>query len=220
MDATLKINPNLTNFALTILDNIIQIPDPWAFLPESMSLENRVYNGSSSIDYSNFVTVANIPQVGMGKQMNVVYDLLINAQEGLSYLNTFYQYTDLIIDLYQTFINDNPDNYANYEYSTENFDFKIALTDTTSLLLVRYGSVGLELGYDEETSYAYGRIQLSGSNVFKYEMSEDSLKLAVNISNVVLAQVEFVRDGSNVLLGYVYEFVGASDVYVKNKCIN
>lgn len=217
LTATLKINPNLANVALAILDNIIQTPDPWEFLPETMSLENRIYNGNI-LNYSNFVDVSNIPQVGMGKQMNVVYDLLINAQAGLSYLNSFYQYTDLIVDLYQTFINNNPDNYANYEHSTDNFDFKITLADATSLLFVRYGSVALELSYDEETSYAYGRIQLSDSNVLKYEMSENSLQLAVNISNVVLAQVEFIRNETNTL-GYVYEFVGASDTYIKTSAM-
>ncbi|MDD4276239.1 MAG: hypothetical protein PHO33_04610 [Clostridia bacterium] len=219
LNAVLKINPNLSQMATNIINSVLVLPDPWSFLPEAFALENKVYTGSTSLDFNtNFVNAYSIPQLGMGKQMNVVYDTMLNAEEILGYLNAFYGAANVVVNFYQEFINENPDNYASYEKNTEDFNFKITLTDTTSLILINYSSVAIELSYDETTNRCYGRIQLSDSNSVKYEMGEDYLKMAVNIMGLSLSQIEFVRDEDEVL-GYLYEFLGTSETNIKTSAL-
>ena len=217
-DCTWKIIPDLSNLASSIVSNLIRVPDPWEFLPESFSLENKAYAGNTEIDFTSFVNVSTLPKVAMGKQMNVVYSTLLDVEKALSYLKYIYGSANVITNFYQTFINSNPDNYTSYEKQTDNFTFKIVLDNADYNIYVSYKSVAIELKYEIENQKCYGRIQLTDSTVLKYEMSDNYLKVAVNILNVALTQLEFIRENDNVV-GYLYEFYGTESKNIKTSAL-
>lgn len=213
-NCTWKIIPNVSNIAMNILNNIMNIPNPWEFLPESFHIENKISNLNQKLDFSNFVNVSSIPINAMGKQMNVVYSTLIDVDNALNCLRYVYGSFNIIVDFYQIFINDNPDNYAVFEKTTENFTFKIVLEDNNYQMYISYKSIAIELSYTLDTQKCYGRIQLTNSNVIKYEMAENEFTVAVNIVGISLTKLSFERE-NNEISGYLYEYFGTKDTNIK-----
>lgn len=219
LTATLKINPDFTGMAFDVLSKLFVLPEMWEFLPESFAIENRLYNGAEQIDFnSNFVSVNSIPQMGFGKQMNVVYENLLQMQSVMKHLNGFYNYSNIIIDAYQLFLNDGPNNYKLFEHQTENFNIKLELTDNSNILLASYGTVAIEIGYNIADGIASGRIQLSDSNVIRYDISENELKIALSIFGIAVSQVEFIA-GQQGVTGYFYEFYGTAENNLKTTAL-
>ena len=191
-------------------------PDMLSFLPDSFAYEARAYTGSAIDFNSGFVTLSNVSQKGVGKQMEMVYSTLHYLQVGVDVIDEVYSYAMVIEEAYQLFINDNPDNYASYEKTTEHFRFKITVSDTRAELLVKLATASVELSYDEQTGIRYGRVQLSDGNVIKYEISENEIDVALNILNVALWRVSFVRNTDGSVSGRLTEFFGVSDKYIKS----
>lgn len=217
-DCVWKILPNVSQVALNVLNSIMNVPDPWEFLPKSFALENRAYSGNTEIDFTNFVNVSSLPQKAIGKQMNVVYSTLIDVDNILDCLRYVYGSFNAIVNLYQTFINSNPENYSSYETTTDNFTFKIVLDNSDYQMYVSYASTALELSFKQQTQKCYGRIQLSNSNVLKYEMSNNELTLAVNILGVYLTELHFERNNGKVS-GYLYEYYGTETTNIKTAAL-
>lgn len=213
-----RILPDVSEIASNVLSSLMQMPDPWGFLPESFALENKAYSGNTAIDFTDFIDVASLPKVAMGKQMNVVYSTLIYSDNALSYLRYVYGSLNAIANLYQDYINSNRDNYASYEKQTENFTFKIVLDDSDYNMYISYQSVAIELSYIPATKMCYGRIQLSDSNVVKYEMSEDELTIAVNIVGLSLTKLHFERE-EDIISGYLYEYFGTEKTNIKTSAL-
>lgn len=219
LNAKLVILPNVDGLAQTIVSSLLNVPDPWEFLPESFALENKVYSGDT-LDFSNdFVNVADISKIGIGKQMNVVYSTLLNVEDALYYVRTVYASLNTIVNLYQTFINSNSNNYASYETTSGDFTFKILLDDSNYKMYVNYKSVAIELMFTKATKQCEGRIQLSNSNVIKYEMSENSLTIAVSVFNVAMTKLHFERDTQNLVEGYLYEYYGTETKSIKTTAL-
>ena len=213
-----RIIPDVSQIAVNVLNSLMQVPDPWDFLPESFALENKAYNGNTEIDFTNFVNVSTLPQVAMGKQMNVVYSTLIDVNNALGYLRYVYGSLNIIVNLYQDFINSNQDEFASYEKTTDNFTFKIVLAESDYQMYISYKSVAMELSYELETQKCYGRIQLTNSNVIKYEMAENELTVAVNILGLSLTKLHFERQ-DNLVSGYLYEYYGTEAHNIKTSAL-
>ena len=217
-DCVWRIIPDVSQIALNVLNSLMKVPDPWEFLPESFALENKAYNGNTEIDFANFVNVSSLPQVAMGKQMNVVYSTLLDIDTALSYLRYVYGSFNIIVNFYQDFINSNQDNYSSYEKTTDNFTFKIVLDESDYQMYISYNSVAIELSFELDTQKCYGRIQLSNSNVIKYEMAEDDLTVAVNILGLSLTKLHFERN-ENEVSGYLYEYYGTEAHNIKTSAL-
>ena len=209
---------DVSYLASDIVESFMKVPDPWAFLPASFSKENKVYAGNAEIDFNSFIDVSSLPKTAMGKQMNVVYSTLFTADKAFGYLRTIYGSMNSIVELYQDFINKNSNNYANYEKQTENFNFKITLQDSDYKMLVAYRSAQIELSYERATEKCYGRIQISDSNVIKYDMSENELTVAVSVLGFSLTKLHFERQG-NTVSGYLYEYYGTEDRNIKTSAL-
>ena len=105
LHAKLKIN-SLTNVAKGIIDSLLNKPDPWNFLPEALAKENMAYSSDPSLDFgAGFISVKNIPDKPIGKQMNVLYEGLFDAENMLGYVDTVYAVGNTIAEVYQTYIN-------------------------------------------------------------------------------------------------------------------
>ncbi len=186
----------------------------WLFLPEALSLKNMESHASPS-DFSTFVQTSEIGNKFIGKQLNVVYDVLSRTETLSKYVENVIAAQDTIVDLYQAFINDHPDNYATFEKTTEHFDFKIELTETTNTLLIRLTTAAVEIGYQKGTGESTVRVQLSDGNVIKYQTSQTHFKAALDIMNVAKWQVEFDQNGDGSADGTLYEFFGTKGHYLK-----
>lgn len=217
-DCVWRIIPDVSQIALNVLNSLMKVPNPWEFLPESFALENKAYTGNTEIDFTEFVNVSSLPKVAMGKQMNVVYSTLLDVDTALSYLRYVYGSFNIIVNFYQDFINSNQDNYSSYEKVTDNFAFKIVLDESDYQMYISYNSVAIELSFELDTQKCYGRIQLSNSNVIKYEMAEDDLTVAVNILELSLTKLHFERN-ENEVSGYLYEYYGTEAHNIKTSAL-
>lgn len=219
LNAKLIILPDLSQLSNSVVSSLLNIPDPWEFLPESFALDNKVYSGANIDFANNYVNVNNIPKMGVGKQMNVVYSTLLDVEKALSNLRIFYASMNTVVNLYQDFINSNPDNYANYEAELGDFTFQILLNDKDYKMTINYKSVIIELMYTKENKQCAGRIQLTNSNVIKYEMLDNSLTIGVSIFNTAMTKLHFERDSQNLVEGYVYEFYGTETKNIKTSAL-
>lgn len=208
-------NKDLQKAVLLLAEVLSPMPDVLSFFPESFSKESMVPS-SAPIDFGNdFVQLSSVTNEGFGKQLNVIYTILSYVQECADIADLVYKYSGLIVEAYQLFINENPDNYASFEKQTENFDFKITLTEDSTELLVAFATASVELRHQKSSGISYGRIQLSDQNVLKYEFSDEMIRFAMNVSNVALWNVELNRNSNGTISGKLTEFYGINDNYIK-----
>lgn len=197
---------DLADFAFETLKNIVALPDAWAFLPESFKLENK--ENLDQLDYTNFNNVSSIGTGGIGMQMNVVYDTLLQTDTLLSYVAPINTALNTVTTLYQDFINKNPEDYSEFEYTGNQvpFSFKIILDDNIVTLLASLSSASVELTIDTDENMNTARIQLTDSNALKYEYSDGYLRLGVNVLNTFVSELAFTTDDKGITSGVLYEF--------------
>ena len=220
LNATLTIK-SLTTAAKDIVDSLMDKPDPWSFLPEAFSHENMAYSAMPVNDFTSFVNVSAIGYKIIGKQFNVLYEGLTDTATLLGYLDNVYAVGGTIANLYQTYINQNPDDYKQFSGEAGGFKFKIILNGDKSELLAGNSTVSIELTYDGTTKARTGRIQLTDGMALKYRSSENSLKLAVKttIAGVgTLKQIQFERNNGAVA-GYLYEYTGTENNNLKTSAV-
>ena len=213
-----RILPNISGIASGIVNSLMKVPDPWSFLPDSFSLENKAYTGNTEIDFTSFVSVSSLPRVVMGKQMNVVYSALLYTEKALKVIRYIHGSANIITDFYQSYINANTEDYSSYEKETDNFTFKIVLENSDYFMFVSYKSVSLEFSYNEQSKKCYGRVQLTDSTVVKYEMAEDDLTIGISVLNIALMKLHFERDGE-LVNGYLYEYYGTESKNLKTSAL-
>lgn len=207
--ATLVVKKSLLDVAKQILENVMDTPDPWEFLPESFELENR---SGTQLDYTNFVSVSNIPTNGIGKQLNVIYDSLIDTQSLLKYVNIVNLGLVGITTAYQNYINQNPDDYSVFSDTEGNLIYTIQLDGNDIEFLVKYLSVSIEFTYDSENNSNTCRIQLTDSNAIKYETTDTTLSIATTILNLKNSLIVFDFSRENETHGWVYEYTGLASL--------
>ncbi len=222
LHATLTIR-KVSAVALDIVNTLVTRPDPWSFFPEALLPENMAYSQSPLVreDFASFQSTNNIGKKYIGKQFNVVYDTLTQSAALIQYVDLVLEAGNDIASLYQTYINNNPDNYASFSGEAGGFRFQITLDEEKSTLLAGNATVNIELRYDVATGKRSGRVQLTGGVALKYESDENTLSLAymATVSGVgYLTKLEFVRS-NNIVVGYLYEHMGAESTAIKTSAI-
>lgn len=222
LSATLRIRTLLN--AVDVLNTILTRPDAWNFMPVAFQPNNLAYSALPQSDFSSFTSVDKIGKRALGKQMNVVYDILTNSQSILSKANIVFTAGETIASVYQTFINNNPNDYSEFTGSITigsiPFSLKISLQGAKSTLLIGNETVSIELSANSDTNVNTGRIQIAGATL-KYEMTDTSLRyaMALEIASVQIAQtIEFIRD-YNSIVGYVYEYYGVGSASIKTTAL-
>lgn len=208
LNGTLKIKLNLLSLAETVVDSFGAVPEPWSFLPNALSVENRVL--SAQPDYSDFIDVSSIPLNGIGKQLNVVYGVLNKTTTALSYVNRVYAVLNTVKQLYSEFLDNDPEDYKNFSATAGGLSFSLALTDDQYAISVNIGPVGITVYSDVENKGYGANVHLNSSTVLNYVVTENGLLIDMNILNVSATQVEFVRKDNNVV-GYMYEYIVLGD---------
>ncbi len=217
--------------ASTLLSSIFDRPAPWSFLPAAFAEKNIAYGALPPSDvtgFADFVSVGDMGDRYIGKQLNVLYDGLSTAETALTAANVIFTAGETIAAAYQNFIDKNPNDYDNFTGSVTiagvPFSLKITLGEDTATLLAGNDTVSVELVSDSSENATYtnrGRIQLTNGVALKYEAGENALKFAVEFTVAgigVLQQIEFVRSG-NAVTGYLYEYYGAESVAIKTSAL-
>lgn len=221
LNATLTIY-NLLNEAKKTIDTILDRPDPWSFMPEAFSKESLATTTNPTKDFSSFVNVGDINKKFIGKQMYVLWEGVDGMDTLLEKFDVVYAVSETIVAAYQNFINDNPDNYAEWTDSVAGFNIKIDLDGKQSTMLVGNSVFSLELFVDTDENINKGRIEIAQGGILNYEMKDDYLKfnVALTIKGVlVMKQIEFVRDDDGNVAGYFYEYAGLEEVAVKTSAV-
>lgn len=215
LTATLRILPDLSHLAETVMDSFGSVPDVWEFLPESFRLDAEyAETAKKPLNFSDdFVDVTQLPERTIGKQLDVVYGTVIQMQDLMGYVNTFYGAAETIAGLYQAYINSHTDAYDVFSGSTKvgevTISFRISLSDTEYELLANVGTVALELNaYPEEERYT-GRVEITENNALRFEVGADFLKIGLNIAGMARTMLEFVRNQAGAVMGYLYESLDA-----------
>lgn len=205
-----RILPNLKQLADSVVQSFGNVPDVWAFLPQSFVPANRTITSIPS--YEDFTSVAWLLQNGMGKQLNMVYGELTKTQSALAYVNTVYAVMNTVKSLYTQYLDANPDNYKSFTSQTSGFTFTITVGETDYALSAEIGSVKV-LIFSSTVDKTYGaRIQLTDSSVIRYVVGEDSLTIATVALNVSALMIEFVETKDK-KLGYIYEYLGKEGLF-------
>lgn len=214
LTATLRILPDLSQLAETVMESFGSAPDVWEFLPESFRLDAEyAETAEKNLNFTQFVNVTQLPKRTIGKQLDVVYGTVIQMQDLMGYVNTFYGAAETIAGLYQAYINSHTDAYDVFSGSTKvgevTISFRISLSDTEYELLANVGTVALELNaYPEEERYT-GRVEITENNALRFEVGADSLKIGLNIAGMARTMLEFVRNQEGAVTGYLYESLDA-----------
>lgn len=214
LTATLRILPDLSQLAETVMESFGSAPDVWEFLPESFRLDAEyAETAEKNLNFTQFVNVTQLPKRTIGKQLDVVYGTVIQMQDLMGYVNTFYGAAETIAGLYQAYINSHTDAYDVFSGSTSvdkvTISFRISLSDTEYELLANVGTVALELNaYPEEERYT-GRVEITENNALRFEVGADFLKIGLNIAGMARTMLEFVRNQEGAVAGYLYESLDA-----------
>ncbi len=221
LNATLTIY-NVVQSAKTTIDKLLNRPEPWSFMPEAFGKESLATTSNPVKDFNNFVNVDSINRKFMGKQMYVLWEGVYNMDAMLAKFDTVYAVGETIATVYQNFINDNPDNYAEWTNTIAGFKIKILLNGNQSQMLIGNSVFSLELFADSDEGIYKGRFDIASVGILNYEMSEDYLKfnLSLTIKGVlVMKQVEFVRNEDGAVSGYFYEYAGLKSVALKTSAV-
>lgn len=223
LHATLTVN-GVLDVAADIVGALMDKPDPWSFMPAAFLPENMAYDALpvGGLDgFAGFVDVDTIGKRSIGKQMNVLYDALSTASSLISGLDTVFSVGNTVAGLYQTYINDNPDNYAEFSGEAGGFRFRIRLDGEKSELMAGNSVISAALTYDGATEERTGRVQLTDGAAIRYTATADHLTFAykVTVAGVgQLKQLEFLRENGAVA-GYLYEMIGAESVALKTTAV-
>ncbi len=234
-------NPNYTTLTLTaeweitsvvavaadIVNALVERPDPWSFMPEVFLPENMAYTAmpvggkEGANSFGTSVQVDSMGKRSIGKQFNVLYDTLNTSATLIGYVDTVYGVAGVIANVYQTYLNDNPDDTAQFSGTAGGFAFQISLNGTASTLLAGNSTFCAELSYDSAQNVRTGRIQLTDGAAVKYESSANHLKVAymATVKGVgVLTELEFIRE-DGVVVGYMYEHMGTEGTAIKSSAV-
>lgn len=213
---------SVLDYAKDALDKVLNRPDVWSFMPECFKKEEMATSTDPVKDFaSNFVAVNTINKRFIGKQAYVLWEGVYDLATILKCFDTVNAASTSIADVYQTFINDNPTNYSNWQGEAAGFKLKITLTENTVQLLAGNSNFSIELNANTQTGINEGRIQLANNAVAKYETSENKLKFNVSLSIAGVAnmkQVEFVKT-NGIVSGHFYEYTGAKEVALKTSAV-
>lgn len=214
-----------------VLANVFEEPDPWGFLPEALWESSMVYSTqpANGTDFEDFVSVSSMGTKLIGEQLDVLYDGLDAADTAIQYASVVFDAATAITELYQTYINDNPDDYNLFESSIEIAGVTFSLTVKTDgsdvYLYAGNDSLSIELQTDSSEDATYsniGRVNITSGIALKYAMGTDALKIGAEFTVAgvgVIQQLEFVRAEDGTVTGSLYAFYGTESVNIDTSAL-
>lgn len=208
--AILKITPRISDIAQTVIDSFGTVPDIMNFFPQAYQRSNHVL--TAPITYYSAVSVSSLPKNGIGKQLHTVYNSLQYTDLALGYVSTLYGGFSAIVNLYQAYINNNPDNYKLFEGTWSGFAIKIEITDNEYSIMAKATGVAIEIYQSTGTDKTTARIDIAEKASVKFENDGGHVRVAVNAVNLFTSDIELVEDANTgTVTGVLYETTGVGD---------
>ena len=221
LNATLSIEATLdflVDFGRTVISSLSTSPDLWSFLPEGLNKSNFVFDNPESLTYATPYSVSTLPTNFIGKQLNVVYGVTDIFETALTFVKYFYDAANLIQITYQTFINDNPNDYKSFSGNVGGLNYSIGILEDTYKIDCTYGAVQFTLSSEigSETTSCY--VKLTDTTILKYDVTADSLNIAYSVLKVATAQLNFVRE-NGVCVGHIFHAEGYEDTVLSTSAM-
>ncbi len=217
LQATINVK-SLMGVAKDILGFFGSLPNAWEFMPNGLSKSNYVYNDTDNLTYLNDTNISTLPSKYIGKQLNVVYDVLDNLDSALGYVNKFFTVTDVIETAYQTFINNNPENYKTFEGEVGDLTYRIDINSENYTLNCEYNGVQFTIVQTPALNTVSCFVKLTADTVLRYECSDNGLKIAYSALGVATAQLEFVKNDDAVTC-YIFHAEGYQDKVLQTSAL-
>lgn len=191
--------------------------DVMDFIPEKMQPGSRLVNASqTTLDYSAFVNVSNIP-TGYGEQWQMVLDNLEQTKSFTSVLSVVDIISVSAVTLFNNYIDSNPENVNEFTFTSGIYTVDILFEEDTIYLVVDYtanvpgfGSqtVQIMLNYNIDSEEKEGRIQIGDANALRYVITEDSYTFAIKYFGIRRAYFNIHEKEEGIVEGSIFEFLG------------
>ncbi|MDE7075231.1 MAG: hypothetical protein K2O21_01175 [Malacoplasma sp.] len=202
---------------VTLVKSAMRVFNTWDLFPSSFSEENRVVSYTQQ-DFSQNVTLANITDRGIGKQMNQFITIATNIETVIKGAKIIFDSTTLIANMYKTFFDKGPEKNKVYESSTEKNEvkFKVELTDTTMTIFAKAQTASAEFYLNLNDGSYSGRLQLSDGNALKYEISKNLTKIGIKALGAVRMMFEVDTSNSSQKIAKLFNYYGTNNDYKDN----
>lgn len=206
LESKLVIVTSLVDMAKDVVGKLLDIPDPWEFLPDSFNKENRITT-NTDYNYSSFVNISDMNQLGIGSQLNVLYETLLNSEKYLGVLNTILKSSGVIIDTYQEHINNNPEDFNEYSSNvadgSNNFSYYILIQEDTYIFKTSLLGFSIDIRFDNITDEVSAVVAIPLIGTMKYVSSEKGLQFGLQIAGLLTNYIEFEKE-LDIVTGHLF----------------
>lgn len=195
----------------------MRIFNTWDLFPSSFDEEKRIVNYTQQ-DFNQNVSLSNISDRGIGKQMNQFMTIAGNIESIIKSTKIIFDSTTLIAKMYQTFFDKDPDKNKEYESSTENnqVKFKVKLTNSQLSIFAKAATASAEFYLNLNDSSYLGRLQLSDGNALKYEINKNTTKIGIKALGALRMLIEIDTSNKNKKIAKLFNYYGTNNDYKNN----
>lgn len=198
--------------------------NPASIIPEEFSPENAsnfVDIDSIHNSYTNFVSVSNIPQNGIGEQWNMVIENISESQIFFTVLSVVDNLATVSVTAFNNYLDKNPSDTALYQFEEGIYSVTIHCTEDTIDYVLEYTatlpvlgeqSVQIALSMDIATQDKAVRVQIGDANALRYTVGESQYSFAVKYFGVRRAYFEILQNEDETLEGHIYEYLTAEEL--------
>ena len=198
--------------------------NPASIIPEEFSPENAsnfVDIDSINNSYTNFVSVSNIPQNGIGEQWNMVIENISESQIFFTVLSVVDNLATVSVTAFNNYLDKNPSDTAHYQFEEGIYSVTIHCTEDTIDYVLEYTatlpvlgeqSVQIALSMDITTQDKAVRVQIGDANALRYTVGESQYSFAVKYFGVRRAYFEILQNEDETLEGHIYEYLTAEEL--------
>ncbi|MDE5545766.1 MAG: hypothetical protein K2I76_04065 [Malacoplasma sp.] len=199
---------------VNLIKSAMRMFNTWDLFPSSFKEENRIVSYTQQ-DFSNYVSLDNITNRGIGKQLNQFMTIASKIETVLKGAKLIFDSTTLIANMYEAFFNKDPDKNRVYENSTENNNvkFKVELTDTKITIFAKATSASAEFYLNIIDGSYSGRIQLSDGNALKYDISKNLTKVGIKALGAIRMMFEVDTSNSSQKIAKLFNYYGTNNDY-------
>lgn len=207
------------------------IPDPYAYIPESMRPGARTLPDGTITDYSDFVNKSLLPSRGYGEQWHMITDNLTQSEKFFSALKAVEGLTTTSVSTFQNYLDQNPGSTAHHTFAsgiynvTIDYDGKTmtyVLDYTTTFPVLGEQTAQIALSMDVATGEKTVRIQLGAPNALTYKASGHSYEFAIKYLGVRTACFRVEKKADGTVEGRINEYLtvagkglhSAADFYI------
>ncbi|MBQ2999823.1 MAG: hypothetical protein IJD64_05115 [Clostridia bacterium] len=204
--------------------------NPSSIIPETLRseyAENLINKDSVDLNYSNFVSVSDIPKNGIGEQWNMTVENISEAQKFFLVLSVIDNLATVSVTAFNNYIDENPTETVHYVFQDGIYTVTIHCTQETIYYVLDYTvsifdlgeqSIQIALSMDIDTEEKNVRIQIGDANAVAYTVNQNRYTFAIKYFDLEDIDVgrraffEIVENSDGSITGHIYEYLTISTV--------